>query len=75
MIGYDPTNTDSKSMIQCTGPLGLAFINVTTLKIARLSFIFCGAFISSEFTVEETIMYPRDFETFIQMSKVTIYFK
>ena len=75
MIGYDHTNTDSKSVIQCTGSLGFAFINVTTLKIARLSFIFCGAFISSKFTVEANVVYPRDFEAFIQMSKVTIYLK
>ena len=39
MIGYDHTNADSKSVIQCTGPLGFAFINVTTLKIARLSLL------------------------------------
>ena len=75
MVGYDHTNNDSKSVIQCTGSLGFAFINVTTLKIARLSLISCGAFISSEFTIEENVVYPRDFETFIQMSKVTIYFK
>ena len=75
MIGYYHTNSDSRSVIQCTGSLGFAFINVTTLKIARLSFISCGAFISSKFTIEENVVYPRDFETFIQMSKVTIYFK
>ena len=75
MIGYDHTNTNSKSVIQCTGPLGFAFINVTTLKITSLRFVSCGAFISSEFTVEENVVYPRDFETFIQKTKVTIYLK
>ena len=70
MIGYDPTNSDSRSVIQCTGPLGFVFINVTTFKIARLSFISCGAFISSKFTVEENVVYPRDFETFIQSPRL-----
>ena len=65
MIGYDNTNSDSKSVIQCTGSLGFAFINVTTLKIGKLSFIFCGAKISSEFTI-------RNFP--IQGSRMTLYF-
>ena len=51
MIGYDHTNTDSKSVIQCTGSLGFAFIDVTTLKIAKLIFSFCGA--SLNFTVNK----------------------
>ena len=65
MIGYDNTNSDSKSVIQCTRPLGFAFINVTTLKIGKLSFIFCGAKISSEFTYKK---FP------IQGSRMTLYF-
>ena len=52
MIGYDHTNSDSKSVIQCTGPLGFAFINVTTLKIAKLSFSSCGADIFAESKVD-----------------------
>ena len=44
MIGHDHTN------ICCTGQLGFAFTNVSTLNIAKLSFAFCGAHISSEFT-------------------------
>ena len=63
MIGYDHTNTDSKSVIQCTGPLGFAFINVTTLKIARLSLSSCGAKIFKEF---RATTFPK--------IKVTLYF-
>ena len=51
MIGYD----HSKSVIQCTGSLGFAFINVTTLKITKLSFGFCGARISSQFVVNKRV--------------------
>ena len=65
MIGYDHTNTNSKSVIQCTGSLGFAFIKVTTLKIARLSFTSCGAKIHSDFTI-------RNFP--IQGSRMTVYF-
>ena len=44
----------SKSVIQCTGPLEFAFhkFDITTLKIAKLNF--------SQFTDEETYMYPLD---------------
>ena len=65
MIGYDNTNSDSKSVIHCTGSMGFAFINVTTLKIGKLSFIFCGAKISSDFTITN---FP------IQGSRMTLYF-
>ena len=77
MIGYDHTNSDSKSVIQCTGSLGFVFINVTTLKIARLKLISCGALFPSAFTVEEKFVYPRDFRTKIPLTnnhKVTFYF-
>ena len=53
MIGYDHTNTNSKSVIQCTGSLGFAFINVNTLKIAKLHFSSCGAQIPSGFKVNK----------------------
>ena len=65
MIGCDHTNTDSNSVIQCTGPLGFAFINVTTLKISNLKFLFCGGKIPSDFTI-------RNFP--IQGSRVTFFF-
>ena len=65
MIGYDHTNTDSKSVIQCTGSLGFAFINVTTLKITKLSFGFCGARISSQFVVKRFLT---------KRSRITLYF-
>lgn len=55
MIGHDHTN------IRCTGPLGFALTNVSTLNIAKLSFAFCGAHISSEFA-------------FIKWSRITLYF-
>ena len=74
MIGYDHTNTDSKSVIQCTGSLGFAFINVTTLKIARLSFTSCGAHFPSAFTEKEIFVYPHDFRTKIYFKQVTFYF-
>ena len=63
MIGYDHTNTDSKSVIQCTGSLGFAFIKVTTLKIANLRFASCGA--SLNFKVER---FPKS------ASRMTLYF-
>ena len=66
MIGYDHTNTDSNSVIQCTGSLGFAFINVTTLKISNLKFLFCGGKIPSDFTI-------RNFP--IQGSRVTFFFR
>ena len=51
MIGCDHTNTDSKSVIQCTGSLGFTFKKVTTLKIARLSFTSCEAKIHPDFKI------------------------
>ena len=76
MIGYDHTNNDSKSVIQCTGSLGFAFINVNTLKIARLSFTSCGAHFPWQVTVEEKFLFPDDFKTQIRLRKmpVTFYF-
>ena len=74
MIGYDHTNSDSKSVIQCTGSLGFTFINVTTLKIARLSFTSCGAHFPSAFTEKEIFVYPHDFRTKIDFKQVTFYF-
>ena len=76
MIGYDHTNTDSKSVIQCTGSLGFAFINVTTLKIARLSFTSCGAHFPGQVTAEEKFLFPEDFKTQILLrnTPVTFYF-
>ena len=71
MIGYDHTNNDSMSVIQCTGPLGFAFKKVTTLKIARLRFASCGA--SLNFKVER---FPKSGSTmtfyFLQTINVTI---
>ena len=63
MVGYDPTNSDLKSVIQCTGSLGFAFVNVTALKIAKLMFSFCGAEFPSNDKLSTT-----------QVSKVTLYF-
>ena len=76
MIGYNQTNSDSKSVIQCTGSLGFAFINVTALKIAKLTFSFCGAEVLSNITIKEFVN-SYDYETKIsskQVSNVTFYF-
>ena len=76
MIGYDPTN-NLRSVIQCTGSLGFAFINVTTLKIMNLIFSTCGAYYPSDLTVIEKLVYPHDYETNIllaHVSKATLYF-
>ena len=54
MIGYDHTNKSSNSVIHCTGSLGFAFINVTMLVIAKLSFAFCGAHSSKAFVIIST---------------------
>ena len=75
MIGYDPTNGDLKSMIQCTGSLGFTFVNVTTLNIAKLVFSFCGAQFPSN--IKEKFVYPYGYENKIpstQVSNVTLYF-
>ena len=74
MVGYGPTNSDLKSVIQCTGSLGFAFVNVTALKIAKLMFSFCGAEFPSNFTVKERFVYPHDKLSTTQVSKVTLYF-
>ena len=75
MIGYDHTNKSSKSMILCTGSMGFAFINVTMLIIAKLSFALCGAHFP--FPVEGKFVYLDDIVTkihFTNESKVTFYF-
>ena len=77
MIGYDPTNSDLKSVIQCTGSLGFAFINVTALRIAKLVFSFCGAEFLSNITTKEKFVYLYDYEAKIfskKVSNVTFYF-
>ena len=75
MIGYDHTNNNSKSVIQCAGPLGFAFINVTEVRIAKLKFSSCGAHFPSKVTAEEKFVRPNDFKTKIpNMSNVTFYF-
>ena len=72
MIGYDHTNTDSKSVIQCTGPLGFAFINVTTLKIEKLSFLYCGGQISREFRVKNKLPNPGSLLTFFFLQTINV---
>ena len=77
MIGYKHTNNDSKSVIYCTRLLGFAFINVTTLKIAELSFSFCGMLFPSKFTDEMKFVHPLDVKAKIPVRKmftVTLYF-
>ena len=77
MVGYDHTNNNSKSVIQCVGSLGFAFINITTLKIEKLQFNFCGARFPSKLTVEENFVRLHDFRTKIPLTnnhKVTFYF-
>ena len=71
MIGYDPTNSDLKSVIHCTGSLGFAFINVTALKIAKLMFSFCGAEFPSNFTFNKRFVYPQDFKTKLSTTQVS----
>ena len=71
MIGYDHTNSDSKSVIQCTGPLGFAFINVTEVKIAKLKFSSCGAHFPRKFTVTKIPNMSVTFY-FLQTINVTI---
>ena len=68
MVGYNHANNDS--VINCSNLFGFMFINVTTLKIAKLRFSFCGANFTSNFTV------PHDFEKqLLQMSKAALYFR
>ena len=56
MIGADHTNK-LRSVVHCTGLLGFAFVNVTTLKIMKLVFFSCGAYYR---TVTEKFLYPQD---------------
>ena len=75
MIGYDHTDNSSKSVIECTGPLGFAFIDVTEVKIAKLKFSSCGAHFTRKVTDEEKFVRPDDFKTRIpNMLNVTFYF-
>ena len=76
MVGYDHTN-NSKSVIQCMGSLGFAFINITTLKIEKLEFNSCGARFPSELTAEENFVRLHDFRTKIPLTdnhRITFYF-
>ena len=78
IVGYNYINNDFlKSVIHCTRLLGFAFINVTTLKIAKLSFSFCGMYFPSKFTDEKNFVYPPDVKTRLPVRKmytVTLYF-
>ena len=58
MVGYNHINSDLKSVIHCTGLLGFAFINVTKLNIAKLSFSFCGMHFPWKFTI--SVCYWKD---------------
>ena len=74
LIGSDRTSGDSMSVIWCTGTLGFAFVNVTTLKIEKLTLLFCQAPI---LVVDETYIHPehfRNYLNFTEMSMVTLYF-
>ena len=72
LIGSDSSNNGSKSVILCTGSLGFAFINITTLRVAKLHFSSCGAYFPSKSTVEENFAgssyskstYPKPPSTF-----------
>ncbi|MDD9818551.1 MAG: hypothetical protein OXU61_10540, partial [Gammaproteobacteria bacterium] len=72
LIGSDSSNNGSKSVILCTGSLGFAFINITTLRVAKLHFSFCGAYFPSKSTVEENFAGSSYFKKYI--SKTTLYF-
>ena len=76
MIGYDPTNSDLKSVIHCaSGSLGFAFINVTSLKMTNLKFLFCGAIFPSNFTVKGKFVYPHDYKSKLaHTQEITLYF-
>ena len=77
MIGCHHTDNSSKSVIQCTGSLGFAFINVTEVKIAKLKFSFCGTYFPLKLTVKEKFVCSDDFRAKIplrNMSNVTFYF-
>ena len=71
MAGYAHTN---KSVIQCTGFLGFAFISVNTLKIEKLSFSCCGGQIPRKFRVENKLPNPDSLLTFffLRTTNVTI---
>ena len=78
IVGCNYINNDSlKSVIHCTRLLGFAFINVTTFKIAKLSFSFCGMHFPSKFTDEKKFAYPLGIKTRLPVRKiitVTLYF-
>ena len=78
IVGYNYINNDFlKSVIHCTRLLGFAFLNVTSLKITRLSFSFCGMYFPSKFTDEKNFVYPPDVKTRLPVRKmytVTLYF-
>jgi len=72
LIGSDSSNNGSKSVILCTGSLGFAFINITTLRVAKLYFSFCGAYFPSKFTVDKNFTCSLYFKKYV--SKITFYF-
>ena len=72
LIGSDPSNSESRSVVLCKGSLGFSFINVTILKVAKLHFSFCGAYFPSSFTVEENFLGSSYFKKYV--SKTTFYF-
>ena len=74
MIGFDHTDNSSKSVIQCTGPLGFAFLEVNTLKIDKLSFSNCGGQIPMNIKVQYKLLKPGSFLTFffLKTTNVTI---
>ena len=74
MVGHHHTNDDS--VIDCGGSFGFMFINVTTLKIAKLHFSFCWARFTSNLAVEKNFIYPHDLKKipFTNISRVTLYF-
>jgi len=72
LIGSDHIGSDFMSVIQCTGTLGFAFINVTTLKIEKLTLLFCQAPLLA---VEETYVNPDDIRNYITFTEMfTLYF-
>ena len=72
LIGSDHVGSDFMSVIQCTGTLGFAFINVTTLKIEKLALLFCQAPLLA---VEERYVNPDDIRNYITFTEMfTLYF-
>ena len=74
MVGYN--HTTDESVIDCSESFGFMFINVTLLKIANLSFSFCGARFASNLIVDKDFICPHDFEKIpsTKVSRVALYF-